>query len=131
MSKRIPERLRAPAIMATGGAAVIIVVGTSHGWSSARAGVPAVVLLSVGYYLWAGKDTDSGAVVRRQTDERQAALRLKVQALVGQVMSLAAVVTYLVAVSTKVMLWPFAILVCLPAATFAAGWLIYREHGDG
>lgn len=128
--KRIPGRLRVPTIMATGGAAVVIVVGTVHGWSSAGTGVPVVVLATVGYYLWSGKDTDSGAVIRHQPDERQAALRVKVQALVGQVMSMAAVVTYLVAASTHVTLWPFAVLVCLPAATFTAGWLIYRDHFD-
>jgi hypothetical protein len=128
MRKQIPARLRAPTIMATGGAAVVIVVGLAHGWSSAGAGIPVVVLATVGYYLWSGKDTDSGAVIRHQPDERQAALRLKVQALVGQVMSLAAVVTYLVAASTKVTLWPFAILVALPAVTFTAGWLAYRER---
>jgi hypothetical protein len=53
----------------------------------------------------------------------------RVQALVGQVMSFAAVVTYLIAAAAKATLWPFAILVCLPAATSATGWLIYREHG--
>jgi hypothetical protein len=127
--KHIPARLRAPTIMATGGAAVVIVVGSVHGWSTAGAGVPVVVLITIGYYPGQARDTDSGAVIRHQPDERQAALRLKVQALVGQVMSLAAVVTYLVAASTTVTLWPFAILVCLPAATFTAGWLIYREHG--
>jgi hypothetical protein len=130
MRTQIPTRLRAPTIMVTGGATVVVTVGIVRGWSSAQSAVPVVVLLAVGYYLWAGRDTDSGAVIRHQTDERQAALRVKVQALVGQVMSFAAVVTYLIAVAAKATLWPFAILVCLPAATFAAGWLIYREHGE-
>jgi hypothetical protein len=130
MKTFIPARLRAPTIMVIGGAAVVITVGTVHGWSSSASAVPVVILAAIGYYLWAGRDSDTGAVIRHQADERQAALRVKAQALVGQVMSLAAVVTYLIAVAAKATLWPFAILVCLPAATFAAGWLIYRDHGQ-
>jgi hypothetical protein len=28
-------------------------------------------------------------------------------------------------------LWPFIVLVCLPAAALVAGWIMYGEHGSG
>ena len=131
MKKSLPPRLRAPVTMAVGGLAVVIIGGLSQGWGSAVAALPVVILAVAGYYVWAGRDSDVAAVIRHQADERQAQLRLKTQALVGQIMSAAAVIAFLVAVATKATLWPFAILVCLPGATLFAGWLIYRDHGDG
>jgi hypothetical protein len=130
MKRSMSPRLRTPVKMAIGGAAVLAVGGAIHGWATALAVLPVVVAATVGYYLWAGRETDVAAVIHHQTDERQAILRLKMQALVGRVMSGAAVVAYLVATASKMTLWPFVVLECLPAAALFAGWLIYGEHGD-
>jgi hypothetical protein len=56
--------------------------------------------------------------------------RLKIQALVGLVVTLAAAVAYLAAALAKATLSPFAIFLIIPGATFPAGWLVYREHDD-
>ncbi len=97
----------------------------------ARYLVPFILAAAAGYYAWAGRDTDMAAVIRHQADERQAYRQLEMQALVGKVMSVAAVVAYLAAFAVKATLWPFAIFVALPGLTLFAGWVIYREHGDG
>jgi hypothetical protein len=130
MKRSLYPRLRTPVKMAVGGAAVLAVGGVMHGWETVLAVLPVVVVATVGYYLWAGRQSDVAAVIRHQTDERQAILRLKMQALVGRVMSGAAVLAYLVATASKMTLWPFVVLVCLPAASLFIGWLIYGEHGD-
>jgi hypothetical protein len=127
MLTSLPPRLRAPAIMALGGAVVLVVGGAIHGWSEIPDVAPVVIVLVVGYWLWARRDSDYAAVMRREPDERQADIQLKVQALVGQVMSLAAFVAYLVASAAHLTMWPFIVLVCLPAATFLTGWRIYRD----
>jgi hypothetical protein len=86
---------------------------------------------AVGYYVLAGRDSDAGAVARREVDERVAGQRLRVQALVGRVLAPAVAIAYLMAVATNAMLWPSAVLLGVMAVSFLAGWLIYGEHGGG
>lgn len=74
--------------------------------------------------------TPTRAALRHETDERQEYHRLQVQALVGKVMSLAVAVAYLVAVTAKVQLWPFAIFLGLAVAAQLAGRVLYRDHHD-
>jgi len=68
---------------------------------------------------------------RDQADERQTYRRLKIQALVGRITTLAAVVAYLAAAVAKATLWPFAIFVAVPGVAFLLGWVVYRERNDG
>jgi hypothetical protein len=111
------------------GAAITAVVVAVHGWGGPVYEVllPFVVLLAAAYYLWGGRDSDAAAVLRREPDERQLQRRLRVQALVGRVMSLAAGVAYLVAFSERATLWPFGIALALPGLAAAAGWVLYRD----
>jgi hypothetical protein len=54
--------------------------------------------------------------------------RLKVQALVGRVLSLAVGIACLAAGLAKMTnAWPLDVLVGVLAVTFVAGWAIYRE----
>lgn len=131
MMKPIPPRLHAPLLMIVGGLAVIAVSVAVHGWIAVILLGPIVLASAAGYYLWGGRDGDVAAMIGHKTDERQANLRLKMQALVGRVMTAAAIVAYLVAVAVKAPIWPFTIFIVLPALTLFAGWLIYRERGDG
>ena len=88
---------------------------------------PVIVVGGVGYYVWSGRDSDSAAMLRRQVDERQAYRQLKIQALVGG----GAAVAYLAAFAAKATLWPFVIFLALFVVALLAGWVIYRERGDG
>ncbi len=124
-------RLRAPVLILVGGAAVLAIDGARYGWVGVAYFAPIVIALAVGYYVWAGRDSDTAAVIRRQTDERQATIRMQVQALVGRALAVAVAIAYLVAVATKTRLWPYAVLLAVLAVSFVAGWLIYGEHGGG
>jgi hypothetical protein len=134
MNRNIPARLRAPIRVLVVGAVITAVLIATRGWVVPVYGVfiPFVVLVAAGYYVWGGRDNDSAATLRREVDERQQYRRLKVQALVGRVMSLAAAIAYLVAVGMHATLWPFAIAIAVPVATAVVGWLIYQyaSHGD-
>jgi hypothetical protein len=132
MTKQIPPRLRAPLRTGAVGLAVVAVAIAVHGWSGPvyLVLIPFVLVVAAGYYLWGGRDSDTAAVLRREVDERQAYRRLKSQALVGRVMSLAAALAYLVAFGAKAPLWPFGIALALPVLTSLAGWTLYREAGD-
>ncbi len=129
MYKNLPTRLRAPLRVLAAGAVVVAVAVSVHGWGSPvfLVLIPFVLLAAVGYYLWGGGDGDLAAAVRHENDERQERRRLRVQALVGRVMSLAVVAACLVAYGLGAPLWPFAVALALPVLATAAGWLLYRD----
>lgn len=131
MTDRIPPRLRAPLRVVVAGAVITAVAVAVHGWGAPvyLVLVPFVLLVAVGYYFWGGRDADAAAVLRREMDERQLLRRLRAQALVGKVMSMAAAVAYLVAFGLRAPLWPFAIALGLPVLTAVAGWMFYGDRG--
>jgi hypothetical protein len=131
MMRSVPARLRAPVTMLAGGAVICAVSVAAWGWETLVSLVPVTLVAVAGYYVIAGKDSDFAAMIRAQADERQAYRRLKIQALVGRVVTLAAAVGYLAAVWAKVTLWPFTIFLLVPGLTFLAGWLVYRDRADG
>ena len=130
-------RLRIPAQMVALGAVLAVIFGPFLGWGAAVGGMVVFSVLAAGYYVWGGKDTDMGAIIGSRADERQASLYMKVAALQGKVMTAASALAYLVVVVgrasfwPKVTVWPFAIPVGLAGLTGMAGWVIYRERGDG
>jgi hypothetical protein len=130
MKRSIPPRLRAPALLAVGALVVLAIGGATHGWASVAYVVPIPVVVVIALYISGGRDNDMGAAIRYELDERQAYERLKVQALVGRVLSLAVAVAYLVASAAKVALWPWAILLGLMVISFLVGRLVYGEHAS-
>jgi hypothetical protein len=131
MMRSIPPRLRAPIYMLAGGAVIDAVVVATYGWGPLLSLGPVTLAAAAGYYVVTGTDSDFAAMLREQDDERQAYRRLKIQALVGRVTTLAAAIALLAAIAAKITLWPFYIFLTVPGVTFLAGWAIYREHGDG
>jgi len=131
MMRSIPPRLRTPLITLVGGAVCAAVAVAAYGWGSPLHLGPVIVVGPVVSYVWGGRDSDSAAMIRHQVDERQAYRQLKILALVGRVMGGGAVVAYLVAFAAKATLWPFAIFLALFGVATLAGWVIYRERGDG
>jgi|ACXJ01.1.fsa_nt_gi hypothetical protein len=91
MIEAIPPRLRAPALMLLGGAAIAGVVAATNGSKMLFFLGPVVIVIALGYYLLAGRDDDLGAMLRVQADERQHIRRLRIQAFVGRVTAVAAV----------------------------------------
>jgi hypothetical protein len=131
MMRSVPPRLRAPLSMIVGGVVIAAIAVPAHGWRTLLPLAPFTVIFAAGWYLVGGRDSDFGALLRDKADERQAYRRLKVQALVGIVMSWTAVVAYLAALAAKVPIWPFVIFTIVPAVTFIVGWTIYREPSGG
>ncbi len=132
MTTYIPPRLRAPMRIIVVGAIIVAVAVATQGWAPPvyLVLIPFILLVAFGYYAWGGRDSDLAAVVRQESDERQAYYRLKVQALVGKVLGLAVAVVYLVTFYAKATLWPLAILLGLSVLTTLAGWVIYRDHSQ-
>jgi hypothetical protein len=129
-SRSISPRLRAPALLAAAAVVALAIGGATHGWASVADVVPIPILAVAALFVLGRRDTDPGAAVRRQLDERQAEQRLKVQALVGRVLSLAVAIGYIVASATRASLWPWAILLGLLGVSFLGAWLAYGERGS-
>ena len=123
-------RMRAPLILLAAAVIAVIAGGTTYGWSSVLYVVPILAVVVLVPYLLSGRDSDVGASLRRQVDERQQLQQLKVQALVGRVLSVAVVVGYAVALATDSLLWPWAVLLGVVAVAFLGGWIIYGERGS-
>ncbi len=129
MSRSQPPRRRLPAIFGLAALVAIVIGGASHGWNTVPQILPIPLAVGVFLYVMSGRDSDYGATLRRELDERQRLHRLQVQALVGRVLAVAAVVAYVIALATGSTIWPWAALVGLMAITFFAGLAIYGE-GD-
>ncbi len=127
--RALPPRWRSPAILGAVALVALVIGGASHGWKTVLYVLPIPLAVATFMYAMAGRDSDYGAVLRRQLDERQALQRLKIQALVGRVLSLAVVIAYFIAIAAKAVLWPWAILLGVMAISFFAGQLIYGERG--
>jgi hypothetical protein len=113
------------------GAVFAAVAVAAYGWGSLLHLGPVIIAGPVVYYVWGGRNSDSAAMVRQQLDERQAYRGLKIQAVVGRVMSIGAGVAFLAAWAAKATLWPFEIFIALFVVALVAGWVITRERGDG
>ena len=131
MMRSIPPRLRAPLMMLVFGAVFAAVAVAAYGWGSLLHLGPVIIAGPAVYYVWGGRNSDSAAMIRQQLDERQAYRGLKIQAVVGRVMSIGASIAFLAAWAAKATLWPFEIFLALFAVALVAGWVITREHGDG
>jgi hypothetical protein len=131
MMRFIRPRLRAPAGLAIGGTVIAAALVAGQGWAAAIPVEAVMVAMAIGYYVWGGKDTDLGAVIGSRADERQASLQMKVTALQGKVMILAAAAAFLIAIAVKATVWPFALLVAVAGVSGFVGWAIYRDDGPG
>jgi hypothetical protein len=131
MMRSIPPRLRTPLMMLVFGTVFAAAAVAGYGWGSLLHLGPVIIAGPVVYYVWGGRNSDSAAMIRQQLDERQAYRGLKIQAVVGRVMSIGASVAFLAAWAAKATLWPFEIFLALFVVGLLAGWVITRERGDG
>ncbi len=122
-------RMRAPLIVLAGAVIAVIAGGTAYGWSSVPYMAPVLAITVLVPYVLGGRDSDVGAAFRGHVDERQHLQRLKIQALVGRILSVAVAAGYAVAVATHTLLWPWAVLLGIFAIAFVGGWFIYGEPG--
>jgi hypothetical protein len=86
------HRTAAAGLLIVGGAGVAAAtwVSGNHGWAIGAIAMYAV--LAVGAFIWAGRATDIGAILRADGDERQRGLDRDATAIAGIAMSFVAVI---------------------------------------
>jgi hypothetical protein len=122
-------RLTAPAMMIVGGTGFTAATAAAYGWVAAIPVAALAVVGAIGYYIWGGRDSDTGAMLGQRVDERQSLLRTRAQALGGVAGACAGVVGYVVAIAIKDPVWPFALILGVQVIAFSAGLAIYGERG--
>ncbi len=91
-ARAVGHRTAAPAILAVGGGALAVAAWIG-GDPVIAIGLVAFYALAVGVaYLWAGRDSDVGAIMRAGGDERQRRLDRDATAVAGLAMALTAIV---------------------------------------
>jgi hypothetical protein len=73
-------------------------------------------------------DNDIGAIYGSLGDERQQMVRLRAQALAAQLMTLTAVIGFMVQLARQAPTWPFAVITGVAAVSFVIGLATYRVH---
>jgi hypothetical protein len=124
-------RLRAPAVMATGGSVIAAAVLIGQGWAAAVPVEIVTIAAAIGYYLLGGRSGDLGAIIGHQADERQESIRVRARALAAQAAGLAALAGYVIELARGSAVWPFELFVAVLAGSFLAGLVIYRAGGAG
>lgn len=122
-------RLTAPVIMIIGGTGFAAATAAAYGWVAAIAVAALAAVGAIGYYMWSGRDSDTGAMFGQRVDERQSLLRTRAQALAGVAGTCAGLVGYMIAIAIKNPVWPFALIFGVQVIAFSAGLAIYGERG--
>jgi len=142
MTARNHRRLWTPAIAVLAGSAIAVAVGISQSWISALISELVALGWAVSLYVIGGKDTDIGAAVGLQEDERQELVKLRAARLCLAVVVAAVVAGCLIAAAGKHAIWPFqGGAVLIGVAYFYGLWfygtgreeadLAAHEHEDG
>ncbi len=64
MNTHLPPRFRAPALFAFVAAVALAIGGAVHGWKTVPDVLPVPIVVIVALYLWGGRDSDAGALIR-------------------------------------------------------------------
>jgi glucan phosphoethanolaminetransferase (alkaline phosphatase superfamily) len=133
MTARKHRRLWTPAIAVVAGTVIAVAVGIHQSWLSALVSELVVLGWAVSLYVIGGRDSDVGAVVGTQGDERQELVKLRAARLCLAVVVVAVVAGCLIAAATKHAIWPFQAGAVLIGVAYFYGLWFYgtgREEAD-
>jgi hypothetical protein len=133
MTSRKLRRLWTPAIAVLAGTAIAASVGISQSWWSALASELIALGWAASLYVIGGRDTDIGAAVGAQGDERQELVKLRAARLCLAVVVAAVVAGCVIAAVTKHPIWPFQAVAILIGIAYFYGLWFYgtaREEAD-
>jgi uncharacterized membrane protein len=133
MTSRKQRRLWTPAIAVVAGSAIATSVGISQSWWSALASELVALGWAVSLYVIGRRDTDVGAALSAQGDERQELVKLRAARLCLAVVVVAVVAGCVVAAATKNPIWPFQTSAVLIGVSYFYGLWFYgaaREEAN-
>jgi hypothetical protein len=127
----ITPRLRKPLLRAIAGLGIAGAWAIGGGAQRWLAIVIAICFLgyAVGWYIWAGQDTDEGALLGSRADERQKLVGEKARALAGVVAMAGAYAGLVITLAVKRDdAWPFAVMLLVTGFGYLFG---LSSYGSG
>jgi hypothetical protein len=127
----IRPRLRKPLLRGMAGLVLAGAWAIGGGPAQWLAIVIAIVAVgyAVGWYVWAGEDSDEGALLGSRADERQKLVGQKARALAGVVAMAAAYTGLVITLAVKrADAWPFAALLLVTGFGYLFG---LSQYGSG
>jgi hypothetical protein len=120
-------RLIVPTVMAVGGTALAIGSWIGAGWGAALGIELVTVIATCGYYVLGGRDSDVGALIASNPDERQASIGMRAAALSGMTLVVVALGGVVIATAMGTFVWPFLLFSLVGGASYLVGLIIYRD----
>jgi hypothetical protein len=134
MTQKRRHGLWTPVFAGVGGSAISLAIGFGHGkWEAIVIGEVMTAIAVVVLYFASAQDSDVGAVIGPQADERQVLVRLKASRVSAVVGVLAAVVGCVIAGAIDATYWPFEVIYIAMGASYLISVGIYGtvSEGDG
>jgi hypothetical protein len=132
MKSSIRPRLRKPLVRAIAGTAVAgaWAIGSPHWWLAIFIEI-STLGYAVGWYVWAGQDTDEGALIGSRADERQKLVGQQAMALAGKFALVGAYIGFVVTLAIKpVTAWPFAAMLAVGGFGYLFGLSQYGQSDE-
>jgi uncharacterized membrane protein len=130
MMSFIRPRLRKPVVRAIAGTGVAgaWAIGSPHWWFAVIIEIT-VLGYAVAWYVWAGQDTDEGALLGSRADERQRLVGQQALRLAGKFALSAAYIGLVVMLAVKLAdAWPFAVILAVGGFGYLFG---LSQYGSG
>jgi hypothetical protein len=108
---------------------VAVVIGNGWRWRDEPLLVLMTILAAIGYYVWGGRDSDTGAMYGGREDERQRLIHTQAAAFSGWVVCQALLAGFVVALALGKPTWPFAIFLGVGVISFIGATAFYRSRG--
>jgi uncharacterized iron-regulated membrane protein len=122
------HRGAAAAVLLLGGIAVALATWTSGEYGWAIAALVIYAALAGGAFVWAGRRTDVGALLRVDGDERQRGLDRDATAITGLVLSLAAVIGALIQIGRTGNPGVYGLFCIIAGAAYTVSVLVLRRR---
>ncbi len=114
--------------IAGGGLAVATWIGGAHGLAIGL--VAFYALAATAAYLWAGRDSDVGAIMRAGGDERQRSMDHDATALAGLAMGATAIIGAIVSAAVDdENIGGYGVICFVGGATYAVSLFVFRRRG--
>jgi hypothetical protein len=126
----IRPRLRKPLVRAIAGTGVAAAwaIGSPHWWLAIAIEVT-ILVYAVSFYVWAGQDTDEGALIGSRADERQKLVGQQAMAFAARFALIGAYVGLVVALAVKpVAAWQFAAVLVIGGVGYLFGLSEYGTN---
>jgi uncharacterized iron-regulated membrane protein len=122
------HRAAAAAVLLLGGIAVAVATWANGEYGWAIAALVIYAALAGGAFIWAGRRTDVGALLRVDGDERQRGLDRDATAITGLVLSLAAVIGALIQIGRTGNPGVYGLFCLIAAAAYTVSLVVLRRR---